>query len=486
MKKQVLLIITIIGFLSVQILAQNLKPGFDKNEYIELLKLTAKHTNPEYFKNIPNPDKFKLVYRSPIMGLDNAWELWKSTDNMAAISIRGTTENTVSWLANFYAAMVPAKGELKISANETFKYELAQNPNAAVHAGWLVATAFLSKNMLPKIDSCYKAGIKEVFIVGHSQGGAIAFLMTAYLYDLQKQNLLPADIRFKTYCSAGPKPGNLFFAYAYEAMTQYGWSYNVVNAHDWVPEVPLSVQTTDDFSEVNPFRLAKGMIQKQKFPKNLALKHVYNKLDKPSRKAQKNYQKYLGDLMSKSVKKNIKDFEPPQYFQSNHYVRTGNTIVLMGDEAYFTLYPLEKEKLFQHHLPPAYLYLAGKLPETQPTPMSVAPDLKLNGTWELNYILGRKIAFEGLYPDKKPIITFDVSNKKISGNTGCNNFNGKLNVVGNKISFAEPMAMTRMICQGEGEKAFLEVLKSVDSYSVDENTLTFIMGDIATMRFVKK
>ncbi len=42
----------------------------------------------------------------------------------------------------------------------------------------------------------------------------------------------------------------------------------------------------------------------------------------------------------------------------------------------------------------------------------------LNGTWELNYISGRKITFEGLYPDKKPAISFDMSNKKFSGNTG--------------------------------------------------------------------
>ena len=87
----------------------------------------------------------------------------------------------------------------------------------------------------------------------------------------------------------------------------------MVNANDWVPEVPFSIQTTDDFTEVNPFRLAKGMIKQQKFPKNVALNHVYKKLDKPSRKAQNNYQKYLGDLMSEYVIKNIPEFEAPLY-----------------------------------------------------------------------------------------------------------------------------------------------------------------------------
>lgn len=111
----------------------------------------------------------------------------------------------------------------------------------------------------------------------------------------------------------------------------------------------------------------------------------------------------------------------------------------------------------------------------------------LNGTWELNYISGIRIAFDGLYPDKKPQITFDVDNKKISGNTGCNSFNGKLNMDGNKINFNDPMAMTRMMCQGAGETTFLETLKKVNTWSVSEgNTLNLIMGDIAMMRFTKK
>ena len=111
----------------------------------------------------------------------------------------------------------------------------------------------------------------------------------------------------------------------------------------------------------------------------------------------------------------------------------------------------------------------------------------LNGTWELNYITGPRIAFDGLYPEKKPTITFDVSISKVMGNTSCNNFNGKLNVTGNKINFNDPMAMTRMMCQGQGETTFMETLKKVDSWTVtDGNTLNLIMGDIAIMRFSKK
>ena len=341
--------------------AQPLQPGFNKAEYIELLKVSAQFGDSTYTAKLPRPTSFHFVYRSPIVGLENCWDLYVNNNTEAIISIRGTTASSVSWLANFYAAMVPAKGELQLSDTEKFSYELASNPRAAVHVGWLVSTAFLSKDILPKIDSCYKAGIKNIIISGHSQGGGIAYLLTAYLYSLQRSHQLPADIRFKTYCSAGPKPGNLYFAYEYEAITQNGWAYNVVNEADWVPEVPISIQTVTDFNTTNPFVSAKSMIKKQKFPKNIALRYAYNRLDKPSRKAQKNYQKYLGKMTSGMVKKVLPGYAPPEYFNSNNYVRTGNYIVLPTDADYYKLFPDSKKQIFIHHLHAPYLYLAEKL-----------------------------------------------------------------------------------------------------------------------------
>lgn len=340
--------------------AQHLKPGFDVGEYKELLKVSARFGDSSYFGKIAAPEHFNFVYRSGIVGLENCWDLWLSKDSVAVINIRGTTTDPVSWLANFYAAMVPAKGSLLLSKNDTFTYELATNPKAYVHVGWLLSTAFLSKDILPKMDSCYRKGIKDVIIMGHSQGGAIAFLFTAYVYRLQKNGLLPADIRFKTYCSAGPKPGNLFFAYDYEAMTQKGWAFNVVNAADWVPETPISIQTLHDFNETNPFINAKNVISKQKFPNRMIMRHVFNKLEKPTRKAQRNYQKFLGKHTSRFVKKHISEYVSPEYSPSNNYVRTGTTIVLMPDEEYYKLYPDSKENVFIHHFHPPYLYLAER------------------------------------------------------------------------------------------------------------------------------
>ena len=342
--------------------AQNLKPGFDKAEYTELMKVSiGTSANQAYIDTLPRPEHFRMLYQSAPMGMDNLWDLWKDENNVAAISLRGTTKNAISWLANFYAAMVPAKGELQVTKDYLFKYQLAENPRATVHAGWLLSLAYLSKDILPKLDSLYKAGIKEFLIMGHSQGGAIAYLLTAYLYNLQKQGVLAADIRFKTYCSAGPKPGNLYFAYEYEALTQNGWAYNVVNSADWVPETPFSIQTLNDFNTTNPFVNAKDMMKQQGFIKGLALRWVYGRMDGVTKRAVRRYCRNLGNRVGGMLKKSLPGFVSPAYADNMNYARAGNYIVLLADADYYKVFPDSKTNPFAHHLHKQYLYLLGKL-----------------------------------------------------------------------------------------------------------------------------
>lgn len=139
------------------------------------------------------------------------------------------------------------------------------------------------------------------------------------------------------------------------------------------------------------------------------------------------------------------------------------------------------------------LLSSGKIPlmklrgvKPTPKPVSPSPDASLTGTWELNYISGKRIAFEGLYPNKKPQLIFTDSKTEVSGNTSCNSFSSKLVLEDNKINIAEPIAMTMMACEGEGEKSFLDILKKVNKYSLSGTTLTFLIDDVAVMRFEKK
>jgi len=341
--------------------SSKIKPGFFKEEYSELLKISTRQGDSLYNKDLPAPENFKRVYRSPVLGLDNRWELWTSQDSVAAISIRGTTLKIESWLENFYAAMLPASGTLHFSKTDTFDYHLSDNKRASVHAGWLIGSISLYKDILPHLETCINNGINDFYIVGHSQGGAIAYLLTSLLHDLKNKNDKYKSIVVKTYASAAPKPGNLYYAYEYGALTQKGWAYNVVNSADWVPEAPFTVQTIDDYNELNPFKYVTETLKKTSFPKNIILKHVFNQLNKPTQKAHKKFNKYLGEHMSNQIRHYLPDFQTPKFLESTNYVRTGNIVVLLADKEYYKVFPNKEHEVWQHHKFEAYFYLLEKL-----------------------------------------------------------------------------------------------------------------------------
>mgnify|MGYP003577548632 CR=1 FL=1 len=116
---------------------------------------------------------------------------------------------------------------------------------------------------------------------------------------------------------------------------------------------------------------------------------------------------------------------------------------------------------------------------------TASDETALNGTWEVDYISGPRIAFDGLYPDKKPSITFNLPDTVATGNSSCNNFRASFRLNGNDIKFSMPMS-TKMACEGQGESTFFKTLQSINKFSVSDNTLTLIMGDIAVMRLKRK
>jgi heat shock protein HslJ/pimeloyl-ACP methyl ester carboxylesterase len=473
------LIFFIAIFISIQSFAQNLRPGFEMAEYIKLLGVSAQFGDSAYSAKIAPPQGFKRIYRSETVGLENQWDLWMSDTGIPIISIRGTTASQTSWLANFYSAMVPAKGALQLTKDYRFEYDLASHPQAAVHIGWLVSTGFLLPGILAKIDSLHSTGKKEFIILGHSQGGAIAYLLTAYLHQLQKQSNKLEGIRFKTYGSAAPKPGNIFFAYEYENMTQGGWAFNVVNSADWVPQTPVSIQTITDFNSINPFKNAKDFIGKSKWPKNWALGYAYGRLNKPSNKAARNYRKYLGKYVSSSVKEILPGYESPEYDNSMNYVRAGQQVVLLADTNYFKKFPQDESKVFVNHFHAPYLYLASRDRIGE-----VYRNHVLHGNWEVFEISG--IGFNDIYSLRKPVINLDTATKKFNGTTSCNSFTGNFTLDNNKIHFPESFAMTKMFCEGGGEKIFLEALNKVDGYKVDGTTVYFLHGEDIIMGLRKK
>ena len=115
----------------------------------------------------------------------------------------------------------------------------------------------------------------------------------------------------------------------------------------------------------------------------------------------------------------------------------------------------------------------------------MADDALFNGAWELEYLSGPRIAFDGLYPDKKPKITFNKATSSVSGNNSCNGYSADYRLDGNEISFGEPGPTTMMYC-GEGENFFLNTIKKIDRYKIDtDGKLNLMIGEVPMMRFRK-
>lgn len=109
----------------------------------------------------------------------------------------------------------------------------------------------------------------------------------------------------------------------------------------------------------------------------------------------------------------------------------------------------------------------------------------LNGTWEVDYIGAGAEGFDKLFPNRTPTLSFNLSENKATGNSGCNSFNVAFTTDKNNIKFDMP-ASTRMACPGNGEATFFSALQKISAYSISDNTLNLIMGDIAIMRLQRK
>ncbi|MCD0470458.1 META domain-containing protein [Flavobacterium sp. JAS] len=109
-----------------------------------------------------------------------------------------------------------------------------------------------------------------------------------------------------------------------------------------------------------------------------------------------------------------------------------------------------------------------------------------NTSWELEYISGPRIAFGGLFPDKKPFIKFDQSKNEVSGNAGCNGYSAPYTLKGNSLTFGEQGPTTMMYCEGGGEQTFTQTIRTIDSYSIDKDgKLNLLVKDVPMMRFKK-
>lgn len=335
--------------------------GFQPLEYADILWMAFKGMT-DSMANITTTKlqsgDFHRILRSPEVGLLNRCEIFIRQDSVVFLSLRGTVNQPLSWMANFFTGMIPANGTIILAANDTFHYQLATYPGATIHAGWTIGLGFMSHYFLPVLDSLLQKGYHNIIVTGHSQGGALSYLCTSYLhYKLGKKYPF---MRLKTYASAAPKPGNLYYSYDFESITSNGYGFRVVNAADWVPESPVSVQGVHDFNAVNPVTNASKAIKKQPFSKRIVYLHIYNRMKNGNQSAIKRLVHHLGGNVKKMVKNTLSGLVLPPFVQSMNYTVAGSPIILMPDEEYSKQFIFDDKNIFIHHNYAAYQYLLRK------------------------------------------------------------------------------------------------------------------------------
>ena len=81
-----------------------------------------------------------------------------------------------------------------------------------------------------------------------------------------------------------------------------------------------------------------------------------------------------------------------------------------------------------------------------------------------------------------------IGNGKVSGNAGCNSYNGELTLVPESGTFSvKGIATTRMMCDNiTAEQNFLSMLSSANRYSVSGNVLELYKDNLLLMKFNKQ
>jgi len=329
---------------------RGLQPVFNAKECDELLQLNLAFldtSKTNAFKDFLAG--YRFIYRSPTLGLDNMWDLWMREDSVVVISIRGTTADPKSILADFYCAMLPSNGEVVLPVKDTVRYLLASDNRAAVQAGFLVGFAYMSNDIRPKLDSLYRLGYHQYLVTGHSQGGSLCYYVSSWLHHLKAQAVYPM-LTVKTYASAPTKMCNMYFAYDYDNLTRSKWTYNIINAADPIPEVPFTTQQIEtDINQPNPFMSLYKKLNDLPWLKRIFLKHAFNKMRRGAEKSSKAYQKYLGGYSEKILKQMLPGLELPKTLNTTYFFRPGVSIVLSTNDRYYQRFDHDNDGPYYHH-----------------------------------------------------------------------------------------------------------------------------------------
>lgn len=357
---KIILFLCLFLYLSVTVNAQSaassLAPGFNAKECDDMMVLNATSDTINSYRSHATLPQYKLLYHSASMGLDNAWNLWVKSDSTLIISLRGTMPTSKSIISDFYCAMFPATGQITLHNQKVFDYNLATESKAAVHGGFLIGFAYLATDIQPKLDSLYKRGYQRYIVTGHSQGGALCFYVSSWLSKLKEDGQYPS-LTVKTYASAAPKVGNMFFVNNFDNINKADWAFSVINSADVIPESPLTTQQfEEDMNSPNPFLSLYDKFDKLPLIKRWVLKSAFNKMKKSAIKSSKAYQKYLGEYPEKIIEKMLPGIKLPKAVNTTYFLRPGVNIALQVNERYNEFLKKPNSNLSNHSMP-SYQFL---------------------------------------------------------------------------------------------------------------------------------
>lgn len=159
-------------------------------------------------QRIPNA----MVFESSIFGL----VAWNAATQTAIVAIRGT-KTIWEWIGDFDAAPLP----------------WFPNPQSGlVHMGFQLVYEHICKSLRELLQNgC--AGVKQIWVTGHSLGGAVALLAAFDILQNMNTGVTPG-----LYTFAGPRVGAPDFVANFNAVIPV--CYRIVNFMDVVPQVPLA------------------------------------------------------------------------------------------------------------------------------------------------------------------------------------------------------------------------------------------------------
>lgn len=326
--KNVLLISTLL--VSSTVFGQH-QAGFQAQEARDLIRICNSFSYLELYGSDQAiiPVEYQRVYTSPTWGMDNKFQVYVNQNNTkAVIHFRGSTDKKASWLENMYSSLVPARDTI-VKGDSIFLYTCAEDPEAAIHAGYLLGMSYFINDVVDQIRALNQKGIFTIYITGHSQGGALAQMTRAYLNFLPDDQLNPRN-KFKVYAFANPMIGNIAFAKEYERrFATPGFSFLIHNPDDIVPKMPLSYNDTTFWKS----NLQNLVFDRESFHmKESAADGFMNLLEKRVIR----FNNFFSDNIFGQLTNELGAFKMPEYRNESNYMHTSTPILVPPTE-----YPLE-------------------------------------------------------------------------------------------------------------------------------------------------